>query len=74
MVILDATQHEPDDARELDALLSHADAATYRVKRAGGDHLALERNELHLCVQQVVHAGTQAVTARPVGDRMKAFR
>ncbi|WP_407543262.1 EAL domain-containing protein (plasmid) [Deinococcus radiomollis] len=32
----------PDDARELDALLSFADAAMYRVKRAGGGHSPFE--------------------------------
>jgi diguanylate cyclase (GGDEF)-like protein len=75
----------PDDARELDALLSHADAAMYRVKRAGGGHAAfqrqedertdlqverltalhraLERNELQLYFQPVVHAETQTVVA-----------
>ena len=35
----------PDDARELDVLLSHADAAMYRVKRAGGGHAAFRRQE-----------------------------
>jgi diguanylate cyclase (GGDEF)-like protein len=35
----------PDDARELDALLGHADAAMYRVKRAGGGHSAFQRQE-----------------------------
>ena len=75
----------PDDARELDALLSHADAAMYRVKRAGGGHtafqrqedertalqverltalhLALEREELRVYFQPVVHAGSRAVVA-----------
>jgi diguanylate cyclase (GGDEF)-like protein len=75
----------PDDARELDALLSHADAAMYRVKRAGGGHAAfqrqedertdlqverltalhraLERNELQLYFQPVVHAKSQVVVA-----------
>ena len=75
----------PDDARELDALLSHADAAMYRVKRAGGGHTAfqrqederttlqverltalhraLERDELRVYFQPVVHAGTRAVVA-----------
>ncbi|WP_229776329.1 sensor domain-containing phosphodiesterase [Deinococcus ruber] len=75
----------PDDALELDALLSHADAAMDRVKRAGGGHAAfqrqedeqtdlpverltalhraLERHELQLYFQPVVHAATQAVVA-----------
>ena len=75
----------PDDARELDALLSHADAAMYRVKRAGGGHTAfqrqederttlqverltalhraLERDELRVYFQPVVHAGSRAVVA-----------
>ena len=35
----------PDDARELDALLGHADAAMYRVKRAGGGHTTFQRQE-----------------------------
>jgi len=35
----------PDDARDLDALLGHADAAMYRVKRAGGGHSAFQPNE-----------------------------
>ncbi|AZI44130.1 EAL domain-containing protein [Deinococcus psychrotolerans] len=35
----------PDDAKELDALLGHADAAMYRVKRAGGGHAAFQRQE-----------------------------
>jgi len=35
----------PDDARELDALLGHADAAMYRVKRAGGGLAAFQRQE-----------------------------
>ncbi|WP_309572274.1 EAL domain-containing protein [Deinococcus sp.] len=35
----------PDDATEMDALLGHADAAMYRVKRAGGGHAAFKRQE-----------------------------
>ncbi|MGY2895622.1 putative bifunctional diguanylate cyclase/phosphodiesterase [Deinococcus sp. UYEF24] len=35
----------PDDAKEIDALLGHADAAMYRVKRAGGGHAAFQRQE-----------------------------
>ncbi|WP_456833141.1 sensor domain-containing phosphodiesterase [Deinococcus sp. UYEF24] len=35
----------PDDALELDALLSRADAAMYRVKRAGGGHASFQRQE-----------------------------
>ncbi len=75
----------PDDALELDALLSQADAAMYRIKRSGGGHAAfqrqedqrttlqverltalhraLERDELRLYFQPVVHAESQAVVA-----------
>ncbi|WP_237725102.1 putative bifunctional diguanylate cyclase/phosphodiesterase [Deinococcus alpinitundrae] len=75
----------PDDARELDALLGHADAAMYRAKQAGGGHTAfqrqedqrstlqverltalhraLEREELRLYFQPVVHAESRAVVA-----------
>ncbi|WP_407541030.1 bifunctional diguanylate cyclase/phosphodiesterase [Deinococcus radiomollis] len=35
----------PDDAHEVDALLSQADAAMYRVKRAGGGHTAFQHQE-----------------------------
>ena len=35
----------PDDAREPDTLLGHADAAMFRVKRAGGGHSAFQRQE-----------------------------
>ncbi|WP_407569448.1 EAL domain-containing protein [Deinococcus altitudinis] len=35
----------PDDAQELDALLSSADAAMYRVKRAGGGHSAFRQED-----------------------------
>ena len=35
----------PDDAHEPDALLSHADAAMYRVKRAGGGHTTFQQQE-----------------------------
>ncbi|WP_407571444.1 EAL domain-containing protein [Deinococcus altitudinis] len=43
----------PDDAQELDALLGHADAAMYRVKRAGGGHAAFQRQEDQRATQQV---------------------
>ena len=35
----------PDDTRELDTLLGHADTAMFRVKRAGGGHTAFQRAE-----------------------------
>ena len=35
----------PDDARELDTLLGHADAAMFRAKRAGGGHAVFQRQE-----------------------------
>ena len=35
----------PDDAHEIDALLGLADAAMYRVKRAGGGHATFQRPE-----------------------------
>ncbi|OLV20105.1 putative bifunctional diguanylate cyclase/phosphodiesterase [Deinococcus marmoris] len=35
----------PDDALEMDVLLSHADAAMYRAKRAGGGHATFQRQE-----------------------------
>ncbi|WP_229776745.1 sensor domain-containing phosphodiesterase [Deinococcus ruber] len=87
----------PDDAQELDVLLSHADTAMYRAKRAGGGHTyfqahqdqrtlleverlaalhhALERDELRVYFQPVVHAENHAVVghetllrwARPSG-------
>jgi diguanylate cyclase (GGDEF)-like protein len=41
----------PDDAWNLDALLSHADAAMYRVKRAGGGHSIFEREDARTSVQ-----------------------
>lgn len=75
----------PDDSQELDGLLSSADAAMYRVKRAGGGytafqaahdqrdtleierltalHRALERDELRLYFQPIVHARSGAVIA-----------
>ena len=75
----------PDDARELDVLLSHADAAMYRVKRSGGGHAAyqrhedarssvqverltalhraLERDELRVYFQPIVHAESRAGVA-----------
>ena len=73
----------PDDAKEPDELLSHADAAMYRIKRAGGGHAtfmahhdqrsplemerlsalhrAVERGELRLYFQPIVHARGHAV-------------
>ena len=75
----------PDDTTELDALLSSADAAMYRVKRSGGGlaafqrqedewssvqverltalHRALDREELQVYFQPVVHAKSHAVIA-----------
>ena len=75
----------PDDARELDVLLSYADTAMFQVKQAGGGlaafqrrddnpgvmqverltalHRALERDELQVYFQPVVHAGSRAVVA-----------
>lgn len=35
----------PDDARDLDTLLSHADSAMFRVKHAGGGHTVFQRQE-----------------------------
>jgi diguanylate cyclase (GGDEF)-like protein len=35
----------PDDTMELDTLLGHADAAMYRVKRAGGGYTAFQRQQ-----------------------------
>jgi EAL domain-containing protein (putative c-di-GMP-specific phosphodiesterase class I) len=35
----------PDDAQKLDILLGHADAAMYRVKRAGGGHTTFQWQE-----------------------------
>ncbi|GGR23534.1 putative bifunctional diguanylate cyclase/phosphodiesterase [Deinococcus ruber] len=58
----------PDDTQALDALLSQADAAMYRVKRAGGGssacqarHWATERDALRPYVQPIVHAGCRTV-------------
>ena len=73
----------PDDAREPDELLSYADAAMYRIKRAGGGHTmfqadqdqrspmeverlsalhrAIDKGELRLDVQPIVHAQSHAL-------------
>lgn len=43
----------PDDAKELDVLLSHADATMYQVKQAGGGHAAFQRQEDQRTILQV---------------------